>query len=98
MVSGRIYQLLRPRTFETRIPEITASNVDLIYLNPPFNSDRDYAAPVGSRTAGATFKDTCLSDLDVAWMGLVAGERPAIQKTLDAAGSTHGKAMQSYSA
>ena len=33
--------------------------VDLIYLDPPFNSNQDYAAPVGSQAAGAAFKDTC---------------------------------------
>ena len=27
--------------------------VDLIYLDPPFNSNRDYAAPIGSKAAGA---------------------------------------------
>ena len=32
--------------------------VDLIYLDPPFNSNRDYAAPIGSKAAGAAFKDT----------------------------------------
>ena len=26
--------------------------VDLIYLDPPFNSNRDYAAPIGSEAAG----------------------------------------------
>ena len=51
--------------------------VDLIYLDPPFNSNQDYAAPVGSKTAGAAFKDTwTLSDLDVAWIGLIADEQP----------------------
>ena len=29
--------------------------VDLIYLDPPFNSNKDYAAPVGSKAAGAAF-------------------------------------------
>ena len=29
---------------------------DLIYLDPPFNSNQDYAAPVGSKAAGAAFK------------------------------------------
>ena len=71
--------------------------VDLIYLDPPFNSNRNYAAPVGSKAAGAAFKDTwTLSDLDVAWMGLIADRHPAIYKTLDAAGTSHGKGMQSY--
>ena len=71
--------------------------VDLIYLDPPFNSNQDYAAPVGSSAAGAAFKDTwTLSDLDVAWMGLIADEQPALAYTIKAAGMTHGKGMQSY--
>ena len=71
--------------------------VDLIYLDPPFNSNKDYAAPVGSAAAGAAFKDTwSLSDLDVAWMGLIADERPAVANLLHTARLTHGKGMQSY--
>ncbi len=71
--------------------------VDLIYLDPPFNSNRNYEAPVGSKAAGAAFKDTwSLSDLDVAWMGLIADEHPAIAYMLDTTGKVHGKGMQSY--
>ncbi len=71
--------------------------VDLIYLDPPFNSNQDYAAPVGSAAAGAAFKDTwTLSDLDVAWMGLIADEQPAVAHVVKTAGLTHGKGMQSY--
>ena len=71
--------------------------VDLIYLDPPFNSNRNYSAPVGSKAAGAAFKDTwTLSDLDVAWMGLIADEQPAIANLLHTASLTHGKGMQSY--
>ena len=71
--------------------------VDLIYLDPPFNSNRDYEAPVGSAAAGAAFKDTwTLSDLDVAWMGLIADEHPAVANLLHTASLTHGKGMQSY--
>ena len=76
---------------------LNSTSVDLIYLDPPFNSNRNYAAPVGSAAAGAAFKDTwTLSDLDVAWMGLIADEQPAIYKVLDTAGLAHGKPMQSY--
>ena len=75
---------------------LNSACVDLIYLDPPFNSNRNYAAPVGSAAAGAAFKDTwTLSDLDVAWMGLIADEQPAIYKVLDTAGLSHGKPMQS---
>ena len=76
---------------------MNSESVDLIYLDPPFNSNRLYSAPVGSRAPGAAFKDTwTLSDLDIAWMGLIADEHPEMYKVLDAAGTTHGKGMQSY--
>ena len=76
---------------------MNSESVDLIYLDPPFNSNRDYAAPVGSKAAGAAFKDTwSLSDLDVAWMGLIADEQPAVANVVKTAGIAHGKGMQSY--
>ena len=76
---------------------LNSESIDLIYLDPPFNSNQDYAAPVGSKAAGAAFKDAwTLSDLDVAWMGLIADEKPALAHTLNAAGFAHGKGMQSY--
>ena len=37
---------------------LNSASVDLIYLDPPFNSNRNYAALVGSATAGAVFEDT----------------------------------------
>ena len=50
-----------------------SASVDCIYLDLPFNSNRNCAAPAGSVAAGAAFKDTwTLSDLDVVWMGLIA--------------------------
>ena len=76
---------------------MNAECVDLIYLDPPFNSNKNYEAPVGSKAAGAAFKDTWnLSDLDVAWMGLIADEQPAIANLLHTVSLTHGKGMQSY--
>jgi site-specific DNA-methyltransferase (adenine-specific) len=76
---------------------LNSETVDLIYLDPPFNSNRTYSAPIGSQAAGAAFKDTwTLSDLDIAWMGLVADQNPAVAALLDATGKTSGKSMQSY--
>ena len=76
---------------------MNSETVDLIYLDPPFNSNRVYEAPVGSKAAGAAFKDAwTLSDLDVAWMGLIADEHPSIAYLLDTAGRVHSKGMQSY--
>ena len=71
--------------------------VDLIYLDPPFNSNRNYSAPIGSQAAGAMFKDTwTLSDLDMAWMGLIADKEPALYKVLGSAREASGPSMQSY--
>lgn len=36
---------------------MNSDSIDLIYLDPPFNSKRLYKAPIGSRAAGASFKD-----------------------------------------
>ena len=71
--------------------------VDLIYLDPPFNSNRDYSAPIGSEAAGAAFKDTwTLDDVDLAWHGEIAEKHPALYSILNAAGIAHGKGMKSY--
>ena len=74
-----------------------SQSIDLIYLDPPFNSNRNYAAPIGSEAAGAAFKDTwTLSDLDNAWHGEIADREPALYAALHASEMTHGKGMKSY--
>ncbi len=76
---------------------IDTESVDLIYLDPPFNSNRNYAAPIGSDAAGAAFKDTwTLSDVDNAWHGEIADREPALYQAIHAAELTHGKGMKSY--
>ena len=71
--------------------------MDLIYLDPPFNSNRTYSAPIGSKAAGAAFEDTWTLDKeDVAWMGLIADQYPAIHSVIEAAGDAHSTGMQSY--
>ena len=71
--------------------------IDLIYLDPPFNSNRNYAAPIGSRAAGAAFKDAwTLSDVDVHEHGELADRNPAAYSVIDAARQAHGKGMMSY--
>ena len=71
--------------------------VDLIYLDPPFNSNRNYAAPIGSEAAGAAFKDTwALSDVDKAWHGEIADREPTLYQAIHTAELTHGKGMKSY--
>ena len=76
---------------------INSECVDLIYLDPPFNSNQHYSAPIGSEAAGAAFKDSwTLSDVDEAWIGLIADREPALATIIEASGAAHGKSMQSY--
>ncbi len=76
---------------------MNSASVDLIYLDPPFKSNRNYAAPIGSKAAGAAFKDTwTLSDVDHAWHGEIAEELPPLYSVIAAAGLAHGKGMKSY--
>jgi site-specific DNA-methyltransferase (adenine-specific) len=76
---------------------INSECVDLIYLDPPFNSNQDYAAPIGSIAAGAAFKDTwTLSDIDVHEHGELADRNPAAYTVIEAARASHGKSMMSY--
>ena len=65
--------------------------------DPPFNSNKTYAAPIGSEAAGAAFKDTwTLSDVDEAWHGEIADREPALYAIIDAARQSHGNGMKSY--
>ena len=76
---------------------MNSETIDLIYLDPPFNSNKNYSAPIGSEAAGAAFKDTwALSDVDEAWHGEVADKEPTVYAAIDVAGLTHGKSMKSY--
>ncbi len=36
---------------------LNSESVDLIYLDPPFNSKRRFDAPIGSKAAGSSFED-----------------------------------------
>ena len=74
-----------------------SETIDLIYLDPPFNSNKTYEAPIGSDAAGAAFKDSwSLSDLDNKWHGELAESEPALYSAIAAAEFTHGKSMKAY--
>ena len=76
---------------------MNSASVDFVYLDPPFNSNRTYSAPIGSEAAGASFKDAwTLSDTDEAWLGLIADAEPAVYSVCETAGVAHGKGMKSY--
>ena len=68
-----------------------SESVDLIYLDPPFNSNANYAAPIRSAAVGAAFKDMWMAD--DAWHGELAEERPVLYHYLESAKAIHGKSM-----
>ena len=71
--------------------------VDLIYLDPPFNSKRMYSAPVGSKAAGSSFKDMWTwQDVNEAYLDTLAGKYPALTKFIASIGEIHSKAMMAY--
>ena len=78
---------------------MNSASVDLIYLDPPFNSKTDYSAPIGSVAAGAAFKDTwTLSDIDAEWINLLQDRHPALWRVLLAAMTDSDKSYLTYMA
>ena len=71
--------------------------IDLVYLDPPFNSDANYAAPIGSKAAGAEFKDTwTLDDIDDEWINSIAKKHPKLYQVLIAAMTDSDKSYLAY--
>ncbi|MCY4410469.1 MAG: DNA methyltransferase [Caldilineaceae bacterium] len=76
---------------------MNSASVDLIYLDPPFNSNANYAAPIGSQAAGAAFKDTWgLDDINLAWHGEIKYDNPGLYALLAATREINGDSMMSY--
>ena len=75
---------------------INSETVDLIYLDPPFNSKRTYSAPVGSRAAGASFKDIWTwEDVDVECLDGLE-QYPKLVEYIYSIGAIHSTGMMSY--
>ena len=74
-----------------------SESIDLIYLDPPFNSKHDYSAPIGSKAAGAEFKDTwTLSDIDDAWVGQIQDTNKKLYQILMVSATIGSKSVKSY--
>ena len=76
---------------------LDADTIDLIYLDPPFNSNRTFEAPTESEAAGAGFKDSWTpNDLDSAWHGELAEKAPDLYHAISSTEFTHGTSMKAY--
>ena len=87
------------------LQSMPSASVDLIYLDPPFNSNRNYAAPVtlrnpktGKREAHvAAFQDTwTFKDEDAAWLYVIQTEHPTIHAVIESARQAHSEGMAGY--
>jgi len=76
---------------------MNSESVDLIYLDPPFNSKRMYSASIGSKAAGASFKDMWTwQDVDEYYLDTLADQFPALAKYIASVGAVHSKPMMAY--
>jgi len=71
--------------------------IDLIYLDPPFNSKKQWKAPIGSPAEGATFKDIWTDeDVKDGWYSEIAENYPHIHQIILAAEYTYDHSMMIY--
>ena len=76
---------------------LNSNSVDLIYLDPPFNSKRFYSAPIGSKAEGSSFKDMWTwADVNEEYLNTLADKYPALTKFIASIGKIHSKAMMAY--
>ena len=76
---------------------INSASVDLVYLDPPFNSNEEYSAPIGGGAREVVFKDAfTLDDVDEAVVQRLVtdGEPPGY--VIAAAGQAVGESTQAY--
>ena len=76
---------------------INSECVDLIYLDPPFKSDKTYAAPLDSEARGAEFDDVwTLDDMKQEWIDEIEFRRPALFHIINGAKLSHSESMAGY--
>ena len=74
-----------------------SETIDLIYLDPPFNSNRNYKAPIGSPAEGAEFKDIWTDeDIKHEWHGEIAAEHEELYQIIQASEAVYDKSMKIY--
>ena len=62
-----------------------SDTIDLIYLDPPFKSGKQWKVPIGSPAEGAEFKDIWTDeDIKDEWHGQIATEREELYQIIQA--------------
>lgn len=79
---------------------IDSECIDLIYLDPPFNTNRNYKAPIGSPAEGAEFNDIWTDEelikFKKEWHGEIAETHEELYQIIQAVGAFYDKSMSIY--
>ena len=74
-----------------------SETIDLIYLDPPFNTNRNYKAPIGTPAEGAEFKDIWRDeDVKYGQYSEIAVSHPHIHQIIEASAHTADRSMMIY--
>ncbi len=74
-----------------------SNTIDLIYLDPPFKSGRQWKAPISSPAEGAEFKDIWTDeDIRMEWHGQIAAEHEELYQIIQASEAVYDKSMKIY--
>lgn len=93
---------LKPRTMFCRdnlevMRGINSNSIDLIYLDPPFNTGKEFHAPIGSTAEGAKFSDIWSPDsVKDEWHNEINDKYPTLYKYLDAVGEFSNRSEKYY--
>ena len=76
---------------------MNSASVDLIYLDPPFNSKRIYSGPIGSKAAKASFKDMWTwADVNEAYLEELVNTHSGLVRFIESIGLLHSESMMAY--
>ena len=76
---------------------MNSRTVDLIYLDPPFNSKKQYKAPIGTKAEGQKFDDTWKwTDLDDGWLSEIDSRNEVLSTVIRAGRLTQGNGTAAY--
>lgn len=66
------------------LQHINSDCIDLIYLDPPFNKNKTFSAPIGSSAEGAEFSDIFREeDLKSEWLQTIQEDQPELHQYLN---------------
>ena len=69
----------------------------MIYLDPPFNKKKEFAAPIGTKAQGASFKDIFEEkDVKEEWIGMIAEKKPILAEFLSGIEKIGSKSNYNY--